>query len=162
LVFRCLLLVLVLVPLIAAAGPGTVGEKAPAFQATTLDGENVSLESAVAAKKWLFLTFWATWCPYCQAALPELKKVYESYKSKDMIFLAVNPGVNDSLEKIQLYVKKHDIPYPVVFDKGAIITRSFGVFGAPFVIIVDPAGMIRYRGSDVPGDLDERLKEWLK
>lgn len=145
-----------LFPLSANAAYLGVGDKAPAFQATTIDGQKVSLNNPHSDKP-LFLVFWTTWCPICEASIPRLKEIYSKYSPKDLTFLAINPGVNDSLRKTQSYVEKYQIPYPVIYDEGAAISKSFGINGVPTIIIVDKDDIVRHRG-DIPDNIEQAIK----
>jgi peroxiredoxin len=145
-----------LFPCSAVAGYVGVGDKAPSFQATTIDGQKVGLDNPQSEKP-LFLVFWATWCPFCEEAIPRLKEIYSAYSPKDLTILAINPGVNDSLRKTQLYVEKHHIPYPVVYDEGGVISKSFGINGVPTIIIVDKIHIVRHRDG-IPENIDEAIR----
>lgn len=147
---------LLLLPCSANAGYVGVGDKAPAFQAVTIDGQNISIDNPTNAKP-VLLVFWATWCPYCEAAVPKLKKIYSAYSPKDLTFVSINPGVNDSLRKVRLFVEKYNLPYPVIYDKGGAISKTFGVNGVPTVIIVGRNDIVRYRGG-IPSDIDKLIK----
>ncbi len=147
---------LMLFPCSAFAAFVGVGDKAPAIEATTIDGQKVSLDNPGIAKP-VFLVFWTTWCPFCEAAIPRLKEIYSKYSPNDMTFLAINPGVNDSLRKTQLYVEKYQIPYPVVYDEGGVISKSFGINGVPTIIIVDKDDIVRHRG-DIPENIEQAIK----
>jgi peroxiredoxin len=147
---------LLIFPITAKAAYVGVGDKAPAFTATTIDGQKVSLDNSRIEKP-VFLVFWATWCPFCEAAIPRLKEIYAAYGQKDVTFIAINPGVHDSLRKTQLYVEKNHIPYPVVYDEGGVIAKSFGVNGVPTVIIVDKNDIVRHRG-DIPANIEQTIK----
>jgi peroxiredoxin len=74
-----------------------------------------------------------------------------------MTFLAINPGVNDSLRKTQLYVEKYHIPYPVAYDEGGAISKSFGINGVPTIIIVDKNDIVRHRGG-ILDNIDEAMR----
>jgi peroxiredoxin len=147
---------LLLFPCSAVAGYVGVGDKAPAFQATTIDGQKISLDNPKSEKP-LFLVFWTTWCPVCEESIPRLKEIYSKYSPKDLTFLAINPGVNDSLRKTRLYVDKYHIPYPVMFDEGGVISKSFGINGVPTIIIVDKNNIVRHRDG-IPDNIDEAIR----
>jgi len=147
---------LLLFPCSAGAGYVGVGDKAPAFQASTIDGQKASLGNPQSEKP-LFLVFWATWCPFCEESIPRLKEIHSAYSPKDLTFLAINPGVNDSLRKTQLYVAKYQIPYPVVYDEGGVISKSFGINGVPTIIIVDKNDIVRHRDG-IPDNIDEAIR----
>jgi peroxiredoxin len=139
-----------------SASSVTIGDKAPSFQAVTLTGQTVSLAD-VKQSKAMVLVFWSTWCPFCEAAIPEFKDVYAKYAQKGVLFLAINPGVNDSLRKTQLYVEKFGISYPVVYEERGSISRSFGINGVPTVIMVDNTETILYSDAVISPDLLKRL-----
>jgi len=158
---KSVILAALLVILLYSTAPAYVGvgDKAPAFQATTLDGQKVSLDNPEG--KPMFLVFWATWCPFCEEAIPRLKEIYSTYSPKGLTFLAINPAVNDSLRKTRLYVEKFHINYPVIYDEGATIAKSFGINGVPTVVIVDKNGIVRHRDG-IPDNIDARLKEFTE
>jgi peroxiredoxin len=147
---------LLLFPFPAVAGYVGVGDKAPAFQAITIDGQKVSLDNPRSDKP-LFLVFWTTWCPLCEASIPRLKEIYSKFSPKDITFLAINPGVNDSLRKTQLYIEKNQIPYPVVYDEGGVISKRYGINGVPTIIMVDKNDIVRHRDG-IPDDIEEAIR----
>lgn len=139
----------------------SVGDKAPSFEAVTLSGKSVSLAETKDAKA-LVMIFWATWCPYCEVALPIFKEAYAKYGAAGVRFLAINTGLNDSLRKVELYAGKHEIPYPVVYDEKGAISRLFGIRGVPTVFILDAEGIIRYIGNEVGPDLGDIIGRIVK
>lgn len=122
----------------------------------TIDGQRAALEDYT-GKRPLLLVFWATWCPACKEEIPKLKETYATFTPRGLGFLAINVGINDSLNKAAEYRKRHGLPYPVAFDEGSRITRAYRVVGTPTILIVDRQGIIRYRGSLVPPDLEQHF-----
>jgi peroxiredoxin len=142
--------------LAATAGAVGVGEPIPEFELKTLEGKTVS-SAEVKDKSPMVLMFWATWCPYCVKEIPRFKKLFSEYGAKGMVFLAVNPGINDSVAKVERFVKENKIEYPVAMDNGAAVTKKLQVRGAPTIIVIDKRGIVRYRGATVPADLGEHF-----
>ena len=94
-----LFLVLTLLSGAARAKDGLpkVGEQAPDFQLTTLDGRNVQLSRL--RGKVVVLNFVATWCGSCRQELPHLEKeVWKGLKSKDLEVLVV--GREETVAKL--------------------------------------------------------------
>lgn len=145
---------------LTAPGPvraaGGVGDPAPSFTLNSLDGTRISYRGA--AGRPVMLVFWATWCPNCLKEIPVLKKIHERLRNR-MDLYAINADINDSQAKAAAYQRKHELPYPVLYDKGSTVTRQYGVMGTPTVVIVDKAGIIRYRDAVAPNteDIDVRL-----
>ncbi|MFA4994032.1 MAG: TlpA disulfide reductase family protein [Bdellovibrionales bacterium] len=77
-----------LLPSEAMCADAAVGDVAPSFMASTLDGKNFDL-SALKGKV-VVLNFWATWCTACQYELPSLEAVWRKYRSQGLEVLAVS------------------------------------------------------------------------
>lgn len=133
-----------------------VGERAPEFALLTIDGQRATLGDYT-GKRPLLLVFWATWCPVCKEEIPKLKALYATFTPRGLGFLAINVGINDSQEKATEYRERHTLPYPVAFDEGSRVTRAYRVVGTPTILIVDRRGIIRYRGSLLPPDLEQHF-----
>lgn len=138
-----------------------VGDAVPDFSATTLDGKKISYSADLKGKKPVYLIFWATWCPVCRKELPQVKELRN--KLGDRIeFIGINVGINEREDDVRGYVKKNNLDLTMVFDKDTKISRSFGVMGTPTQMIIDRSGTVRYRGPDMPEDLEGHVKELMK
>ena len=56
---------------------------APGFSLTDLSGEKISLEQFRGSV--VLLDFWASWCGPCRMSIPELIKLSEKYKDKELV-----------------------------------------------------------------------------
>lgn len=133
-----------------------VGQPAPDFGTRTLTGEPVSRASL--AGKPALLVFWNTWCSTCKKELPQVNKVAQQYAAKGVAILAINTGLNDSEAKAGAFWKKNRFVFPSAFDRSFDISESFGVQGVPTVVLVDAGGTVRYKGTELPANLDEQLR----
>lgn len=147
-------LMLVICFLLLAAGPAWsagVGAPAPDFRLSTLEGKPVGLADFKGQP--LLLVFWATWCPTCREEVPRINRIAAEYGPKGLAVLAINVGSNDSPDKAAKFRDRHQMAYPVAFDQGSRVTRAFGVFGIPTILLVDRQGGIIYRGVTAPADM---------
>jgi peroxiredoxin len=143
-----------------AFGSASVGDAVPSFEATTLDGQRIN-SSDLKNNSPMLIVFWASWCPYCVRDVPKLNRLFSNYGSKGLVMLAINPGVNDSIKRIEQFVKNHGAAYPIAFDEGSTIARGFGIFGAPTYFLVDKSGVVRYRGNELPEEIEKLLDSSL-
>ncbi|MDH3973700.1 MAG: TlpA family protein disulfide reductase [Deltaproteobacteria bacterium] len=139
----------------------TVEDMAPSFEIKTMKGNLFKVDDKK-GKAPLFLIFWATWCPVCKEEIPKLKEFYSTFNPKGMEFLAINVGINDSEKKMKRYSKKYGMDYPLAFDEGSKITKSFNVMGTPTIIIVDRSGKVRYRDAALPKDLGAHFQSLME
>lgn len=134
----------------------SVGEKAPEYSIATLNGDKLS-SADTSGKNPVMMVFWATWCPHCKDEIPGINRIHKKFKPKGLKVVGVNVGINDSARRVKKYVKKYKIDYPVAYDKGAAVTKRFGVQGTPTVIIIDRKGTMRYRANALPDDLEKHF-----
>lgn len=85
--------------IVAVTTGNTVGNRAPDFTLTTVDGKNLTLAYFKATGKPTVFYFWATWCPFCRDELTRLKSIYPQYQDK-VNFVAVDVDVEESAQTI--------------------------------------------------------------
>ncbi|MCD4719187.1 MAG: TlpA family protein disulfide reductase [Desulfobacula sp.] len=120
-------------------------------------GENdINLESQGTT----LIVFWETWCVYCMEEAHEIQAIYEEYKKDGLQILGLTKmNKNSSPEKIEAFIKKKGIKYPIAKENGSM-TQYFKVSGIPAAALLND-GKIIWR--DHPARLtDEMLKKYLK
>ncbi|RZM24859.1 MAG: TlpA family protein disulfide reductase, partial [Pedobacter sp.] len=92
--------------------------------------------------KVVFLNFWATWCPPCQAEMPSVNKLYQQFKNDPNVVFILVDGDSD-LVKAQKYMdrKKFDLP---VFEVDSPIPDQLFKGSLPTTIVFDKEGRISY------------------
>lgn len=119
------------------------GDLAPAWQALNLEGENVSFPEVSEGRPTVFI-FWATWCPYCKAFMPYLKKIHEDYGPERILIVAVNAKDKDGDK--DAYVDALGFPV-VAIREGDAIAADYGIRFIPGLMVVDGNGTVSYRRS---------------
>lgn len=132
--------------LLGAAPAPKVGETAPPFELTLIDGSKVSSDEL--RGQVVVLNFWATWCGPCKRELPLLDAYYEAQKSHGLKVFAI--ATEDSLQPYQLkklFAVMHMQSARRI--KGPYATMT----GVPTNFIIDRAGRLRYAKANA-FDLD--------
>jgi len=138
----------------------TQGKIAPDFVLKDLDGKQVSLSSFKKTNA-VCLVFWATWCPYCVMEVPKVKKLHEKYSAKGLKILSINIASNDPMPRVVGFQKKFEIPYTILYDEKSLVSQLYGVMGIPVSVIIDRKGVIKYRGYQLPENVEEIFSQIL-
>jgi thiol-disulfide isomerase/thioredoxin len=70
-----------------AVGQASIGEVAPAIEMVDFDGVTLTLDEYRGTP--VVLNFWASWCPFCVAEMPDFERVRQAF-GDDVAFLGVN------------------------------------------------------------------------
>ncbi len=110
-----------------------------AFTLTDLDGQPIRLADLKGRAVWL--NFWASWCPPCQAETPILRDMDHDYRDRglSLIGIQVQQTVDDGLD----YATTYGLGYTIGADVSAAIFRTYRVFALPTQFFIDPDGVIR-------------------
>ncbi|WP_443024599.1 TlpA family protein disulfide reductase [Sphingomonas sp. ERG5] len=134
--FKALGLGVMALTLVGAKIP-KVGDMAPPFEITLVDGSKVSLDQL--RGNVIVLNFWATWCVPCREELPLLDRYYDAQKQHGLKIFAVT--TEDSAPIYQLKKMFALMKMPAVRK----ISGPYGQIRAvPTNYIIDRSGRIRY------------------
>ncbi len=89
-----------------------IGKVVPNFSATDLDGKPISLQQY--RGKVVLLDFWAVWCGPCLTEIPNVKRVYDTYKDKGFDIIGVSLDTDET--RLRNYLKKNNISWRQVFS----------------------------------------------
>jgi peroxiredoxin len=138
-IVRALLLATIFLANAAQARPVKVGEPAPDFTLTLLDGSKVTL--ADLKGQVVVLNFWATWCVPCRKELPLLDNYYSIQKPHGLSIFAVEDQDEGSVPMIRLKAFLNKIRMPSALRiKGPYKPME----GVPTNYVIDRAGVVRY------------------
>lgn len=139
----------------AAAGPA-VGDPAPAFRLTDLDGKEHSLadlQGKVVVIEWINPN-----CPFSKRHATEKTMTALAGANADVVWLAVNStrkGHQDYLDpaKHKAYNAEQGIGYAVLDDSAGDVGHAYDARTTPHMFVIDEAGRIAYQGAidDDPG-----------
>jgi len=137
---------------VPAEAPGAQGDRPADFTLPDLDGRTVTLGPFL-GKKPVLLVFWATWCPECKAAIPEINALATGPLAEKLQIFGLD--FRESRGKVALAVTSREIRYPVLLDEHGEAARAYGVVGIPTYVLIDRRGMVAYRGHLLPRDLSQ-------
>lgn len=137
-----------------------VGSEAPDFSQPTPDGKVISLSSL--RGKVVLIDFWASWCKPCRMENPNVKRVYEQYKSKGFEIL----GVSLDRDKASWTgaIAQDGLPWKHVSDLAFwnnAAAQQYGVSSIPYTVLVDKDGKVLGKNLRGPA-LEEKLAEVFK
>lgn len=121
------------------------GSRAHDFTLESLDGETVSLSDLKGSV--VLVNFWATWCPPCQAEIPDFEEAYRERATDGFVVLGVN--VEEPASQVLPFVADMGITYPVVLDRDGRVSREYRALGLPTSLLVDQDGVIRFRQEGI-------------
>ena len=144
LIIMGLLMPLIAASLVLAAGFFKIGEPAPSFSLTSLNGEAVSLESL--RGKVVVLGLFHI-CEPCLMQGTNLQKAYEATKGKNVAVVGVNSSGNSKNEVTEFLAQfPVKVTYPYLLDPKKVTDKLYG--GGKFipnVYVIDPQGVIRWQ-----------------
>lgn len=138
------------------------GAKAPEFELENLAGGTVSLFDVLKGGKPAVLSFFGTWCETCLKEIEELPEI--TRQSGAPVYLI---GLDGDKDKLERFVKKHSIKYPVLWDpKARTMGRKYDVLrGAillvPKTVVISPAGSVEYSADSYDESRKTALTEEL-
>lgn len=110
----------------------------PKVSLQNLNGKKIALEDYKG--KVIFLNFWTTWCGYCKREMPSMEKLYQKFKDKGFIVLAID--VRESAGKVKSFWERYDLTFPAVLDPTGMAAMAFGVRGYPGSFFIDRDGKV--------------------
>ena len=90
----------------------------------------------------VLLHFWATWCQPCIKEMPSLQRLYQQFRSRDFIVLAVSLDVRK--EELRKFFQRRPLRFPVYFDPGRVVYQKMigGMEVLPRSLLIDKNGRI--------------------
>jgi len=102
------------------------------------EGNNTAFSSLKG--KWVFINYWASWCPTCLDEIPEFNRFYEHHKKKESVALyAVNFDGLSQAEQNSL-VKRFNIRYPSLLADPSDALHLGDIRGIPVTFVFNPKG----------------------
>lgn len=175
LMFAALLGCLFTVPAVSAQQPVQadeagyivkVGQMAPDFEMTLLDGSKVKL-SALRGKV-VMLQFTASWCGVCRKEMPFIEKDIWLKHKNNPEFALIGIDRDEPLDKVLAFAKTTGVTYPLGLDPGADIFAKYALRNSGITrnVLIDREGKIvkltRLYNEEEFASLVRQIDEMLK
>ncbi|WP_460415426.1 thiol-disulfide oxidoreductase ResA [Planifilum fimeticola] len=136
-----------------------IGQTAPDFELTTLDGKTVRLSEF--RGKGVLINFWASWCKPCRDEMPAIQRVYERHRDKGLEVLGVN--IAETGVTVDGFVRHLDLTFPILLDQNREVTQLYGIGPIPSSIFVSPEGKVvrKVSGQMQEGQIESMVLEIL-
>ncbi len=119
-------------------GEASEGAAAPSVEMVGFGGETIALSDYAGTP--VILNFWASWCPFCVAEMPDFEDVSNAHVDQ-VAFVGVNlqddPGAADSL------AVETGVTYQLARDPQGVVYSAFGGIGMPTTVFIDADGVVR-------------------
>ncbi|MDP3609896.1 MAG: TlpA disulfide reductase family protein [Methylophilus sp.] len=89
--------------------------------------------------KWVFVNYWATWCPPCLEEVPDLVALYDSRKKTDVVVIGVVFDF-DSEKEVFEYVDDMLMSYPIVLGDDQVKSQIGSADALPTTFVYNPRG----------------------
>jgi peroxiredoxin len=118
-----------------------VNDKAPLFTAKDQMGKLISLKSALEKGPVVLVFYRGQWCPYCNKHLKKLEDSLSFIMAKGASVITITPEKEENITKT---IEKTKATFPILFDDGLKIMRSYDVAFA-----VDDKTIEKYKGYGI-------------
>ena len=108
----------------------------PEFTAKTVSGEDISSD-LFKDSKLTVVNVWGSWCGPCVQEIPELQKLYESMKDKDVNVIGLAQDAGTDLDAVKEIIDKNKVTYQNIVPEGATEDFVMSIMAFPTTFFVD-------------------------
>ena len=135
--------------------PGSVGTPVPAYGAVALAGDSIAL--ADLRGQVVLLNVWATWCHPCREEIPALQRLHERMADSGLRIVGVSVDAGGEGERVAAFAREFGVTYDIWLDPDDRVSDTFYTLGVPTTLLIDRAGVVRWRHTGPVKDTDPVL-----
>ena len=130
-----------------------MGDKAPDFSATLVNGETFKLSDYCDGV--VRLNFWATWCPPCVGEMPAFEKL-NNESLEGLQIICVN--CMEDKATVDKFVKDNGYTFNIGYDENGAIEAYYPTDGIPYTLVINKGEISKiYVGAY---DADKQYEEY--
>ncbi len=131
-----------------------VGQMAPDFTVTMLDGRQIKLSELRGNA--VMLCFWATWCPPCRQELAHLQEgVLDKFEGSKLVVLPISRG--EKREVVEKFIADNGYKFAVGLDPERQIYDQYASNFIPRTFIINKQGKVVYRTAGYDEDIAQQV-----
>jgi thiol-disulfide isomerase/thioredoxin len=152
-------------------------EAFPISASTWINSSALDLKALKGQVRIMF--FWAPWCPSCRTLTPSIVDIYNENKDQGLTVIGYtrvygrysdevedvgNVNKEEELERIQKYLERKKVPYPIAIAEGTTDYDKYKISGLPTLVVIDKKGNIAFTkmgGGNLPF-LKQKIKQLLE
>jgi thiol-disulfide isomerase/thioredoxin len=144
-------------PYVATPRPALLaaGEAAPAWRLADAEGRTHELSEY--RGKLVVLDFWATWCGPCVRAMPEVQRLHEKYRDRNVVVLGLDSWEDSNAAA---YMREKGYGYGLLLN-GEQTAGAYRVTVLPTFYVIGPDGKILYASTGAADDLEPSIEKYL-
>ena len=89
--------------------------------------------------KWVFVNFWATWCPPCRDEMPSMEMLNRRFKDQ-MVMIAIS--IDEDWNEVNRFFGETQPSFQVLWDKRKTAARLYGTRKFPETYLIAPDGTV--------------------
>ena len=146
---------------VASHGKSCSADGVANLDLTLKDMNGASVKLADYKGKVILMNFWGTWCPPCQAEIPDLIKAYEAHKAEGFVVLGMT--IDDTPEVMQAYAAARKVTYPLLLMQDDVEEAYGPIVGVPmsFFIARDGSMCKKHFGPVTLEQVEREIKALL-
>jgi len=117
------------------------GKPLPAFQRGSIHGGRV--DTTLLRGRVVVVKFFAKYCEPCKKTLPEVETLAKAHPEVAFVGVAEDEGQAD----VEWLVSTYGLTFPVVHDRGNVLSGRYRVTEMPISFVADKAGTVRWVGG---------------
>jgi peroxiredoxin len=90
--------------------------------------------------KVVMLNFWATWCTPCRSEMPSMEILYQRYKDRGFVVLAV--AASEKRPDVKKFMERYRLTFPAPVDGDGTVADRYNIWSLPTTYFINTQGQV--------------------
>ena len=142
------------------AAPLKEGDAFPDLTRCGLEGALPELHGKI-----VLVDFFASWCDPCKESFPAMEELYQKYRERGLVIVAVN--LDNKKADMEDFLKQHRASFTIVRDAEHTLVSQIKIPTMPSSFLLDREGKVRafhrgFKGAETRKQYVEEVESLLK